>query len=754
MLGHTYLAAAPDGTRHAVKELHPGWGPAEVTGLRVEKFLDHFRGVRKEPDTFWARHVMPTDGGYDDNADRAWLATPLLTEPSAADGGTTGHVSLATAVTIQPLPAEAALHLVHRLSELARRLHAQGLSLAGLTPSNLFLGPDGAVVVDVHLAFVLRRLLHPTGNLQDRARRVPFMWADPSWLPPELRRADASVRRSSSVHAVGAIAAFACTGVVPLPVIDIVDALAQRKAARRPAEEALAHWASHHGNAGVRLRKAAGRSTRRRPWSRPGAGRLKRIVVPPLWANHRISRYSETWNLYVELVQDKVRKHQPTGTGPRPPASSPAPSASTGQDTPRPVEAPAPTPGTAPARQTSPTAVVPGPGVNTPTPVPAPAPAPTKPTAGAETVVLKETTALASGGVATGGPRTQPSGGSTAPPSPAGRPADRTGAGSAPQPLWEWDTGGPLLCPPLAVGGLLVVTSGSSAHLLDAVTGQHHRTLALRGTAESAPVLWEGRLWWALRDGLLNGHDLGDSTGGDICLRLDGDPGPHSPVTVDDMLLAGTTDGLFGFRRSAAPGGATGRRVVALDEPVVSPLTTDGVRVWVPTERSGVLVVLPATGESHGPHQPWDAAGCAVTLAKEGVYTGDAAGVVRHLSTSGTTRLQWEASPHPITAPPVVHGDLLLVVDRKGTVAAQSLEHWTQRWRTLSDGDGRSPVTVLDGVVYVCGARSVQRLDVRSGQELKPLTSEGPQPLHVTATPGGLHVGFVDGHLSTWSRPG
>ncbi|UUU19283.1 outer membrane protein assembly factor BamB family protein [Streptomyces sp. DSM 40750] len=337
--------------------------------------------------------------------------------------------------------------------------------------------------------------------------------------------------------------------------------------------------------------------------------------------------------------------------------------------------------------------------------------------------------------------------------SPARTYTGRTGTDQAWQVKWTRETGGPLLSPPMLMDGLLVVTCGSTAHLIDATTGGHERSLALRGTAESAPVPWDDRLWWALRDGGLNGYDLRGLTD-ETHLELDGDPGRHSPVTVNDLLLIGTTHGLFWFQHPRTTDSRAAHRLIWLDEPVVSPLATDGVQVWVPTERRGLMAVRPATGEIRSPHQAWDAAGCTPTPTTDGVYIGDALGTVHHLDPEGTSRRQWDASTFPITAPPVTYGDLLLVTDHAGAVIALSMEQWDQKWRAVTDGDGRRAVTALDGVVYVCGARSVRRLDARTGRELKPLTPDGPRPMNVTATPGRLHVSFVDGLLNTWGPPG
>ncbi|BFO21429.1 hypothetical protein SHKM778_78170 [Streptomyces sp. KM77-8] len=281
--------------------------------------------------------------------------------------------------------------------------------------------------------------------------------------------------------------------------------------------------------------------------------------------------------------------------------------------------------------------------------------------------------------------------------------------------MWTWEPDGPFSSPPLVMDSQLVVTCEDSAHVLDAATGSPVLTLALPGTAESTPVVWDGRLWWALRDGELSGHELAGS-GREIRLPLDGDPGRHSPVVAGDRLLIGTTHGLFAYEPPGPAGPSTGLRLIWLDEPVVSPLATDGVRLWVPTEGRGLIAVRLTSRESQGPHPAWDSAGCAPALTTEGAYIGDAQGTVHELTAEGTSRRRWQVSARPVTAPPAVHGDLLLVTDHAGTVVALSLAHGDEVWRASTDGDGRRAPAVTDDVVYVRGARAVRRLEVRTGR--------------------------------------
>ncbi len=749
-LGYTYRGVASDGTSWAVKELHPNWGPPRVTWQRVQEVLWSFSRLREasDPALAVALHTLRAVSGYDGETDRAWVVTPWL--DAGADGDGIPAVSLADALLSgTPLPAEAALYLMWQLLDLAQQLHAHGLTLSGLKPSNLFLTTGGAVVVDIHLALRLRELLHgpgaPTGGT-----RPPFLWAEAQWLPPELRRADAVPHPAGSLYTVGAITTFACTGTALFPTTDVIDALTHRKDNRGAFEDALAHWSAGQGREGARLRRTASKSVRHRSWARPGAKRLRRLIVPPLWGNRRRAVYCNAWCEYVRsaLLHESAAVED---AGSRPGRTA----------SPRPVEPPAPPPGasrpagTGASRKRPPVvsaeSTIPGagqPGQRSPDGTPAPVLASATPSApsvpeDAGPAIGDRTASSVSD---TGGTRVLS-------PTRAGTPTGGSGTGQAWQWAWTLETDGPLLAPPLVMDSQLVVTCEGSAHVIDAATGSRNVDLVLRGTADSTPVIWNSRLWWALRDGVLSGYDLLNPDR-EARLELDGDPGPHSPVVANGRLLVGTTHGLFTFEPPDSAGESAGQRLICLDEPVVSPLATDGVRLWVPTEGRGLITVRLSTLESQGPHPPWDAAGCAPTLLADGAYIGDALGTVRQLTSEGISRRRWRVSGLPVTAPPVVHGDLLLVSDHAGTVVALSPGQDDEVWRAATDGDGRRAVTVIDDVVHVCGARSVRRLDARTGRELPPLTPDGSVPTSVSATPGHLHVGFADGRLSTWRRPG
>ncbi|MEU5322878.1 PQQ-binding-like beta-propeller repeat protein [Streptomyces sp. NPDC021056] len=697
VLGDTWLGVSDNGERAAVKALHLEWGAPQRTGHWAQSVVDQLKQLGSPDNPHAARYATPLCAGYDEVEQRAWIASPWFSsEPSLHDGRA---IDLITAVASRRLPPDAALYLLWQLSGLARRLHSRKLTLVGLKPSNLFLTTRGACVVDAHMALGLRGLLQNPASQPEAARPAPHLWAEVTWLPPELRRMDTVARESSSVYVMAAVVAYACTGSVLYPAVDVVDALMQRKAAREPAEQSLERWAAQYGNAGRKVRKAVLRSLRHRPSARPGAKRLSRLTAPLLWNKQRLQLCHDAWTSYM---QDVLPRSQP------PPPQAPRPARALGAGPRRPE---------LDAGQSSASAEDAEDRASPPDP---------------RTTLAKDPTSSAAA---------LPSGTPTA--------RDHGHAQETWQREWTEETGGPLLCPPLGLNGQLLVTSGVAAHLLDAYTGERNAAYPLPGLAESTPVFWGHRLWWALRNGTLAGHDLKDPGGG-IQLHLDGDPGTHSPVVVDDDLLVGTTGGLFPFHQDELGIAAPSRPLLQLCEPLVSQLATDGTRVWIPGEHWGVAALVRLTNELRSPLEGWDSAGCTPTVAPNGVYIGDWSGNVRAIGPEGVPYQRCTASTFPITAPPVLHDDLVLVVDRAGAVIALSADLRDVVWSAYTDTDGRGPVTVARGSVYVCGADSVRCLDARSGRETTPLTTNSPKPVHVMATPDRLHVSFADGRLTTW----
>ncbi|MFJ3670230.1 PQQ-binding-like beta-propeller repeat protein [Streptomyces sp. NPDC090106] len=711
VLGDTWLAVGENGEQAAVKMLHPEWGDPQRTGRRAQKIVDQLKQLGTPHHQHAARYATPLGAGYDEQEQRAWIARSWFSSEPSADDRPEQAVDLITAVSSRSLPAEAALYLLWQLAGLARHMHSRRLTLAGLKPSNLFLTTRGAHVVDAHLALGLRSLLRFPESPSAAAGPAPHLWAEVTWLPPELRRADTVARESSSVYAVAAAVAYACTGSALYPPVDVIDALMQRKAARGAAEQSLDEWAVHYGNPGRKVRRAVLRSLRHRPSARPSAKRLSRVTTPLLRNKELLQHCHGVWTRYVRSVLPR-----PAPPSPQAPRRAPALGAS-------------------PRRQELDTGLSSAPldtGQSS---------ARRKDGTGAHAARPDPRAALA---------QLSPTPATVAQPA-APAPTGTGGSQETWRRLWSVETGGPLLCPPLALNGHLLVTSGDTAQLLDEYTGERTTVYPLAGPAESTPVPWAHRLWWAQRDGALIGHDLKDP-GGAIRLHVDGDPGTHSPVVVDNDLLIGTTGGLFSFHQDEHGISPPSRHLVQPYEPLVTQLATDGTRLWIPGERRGLSVLVLATGETRSSVEGWDSAGCTPTVAPDGVYIGAWTGHVRLVGPDGMPYRRYGASTFPITAPPVLAEGLVLVTDRAGAVIALSADLEDIVWSTFTDTDGRGPVTVAHGTVYVCGADSVRCLDARSGRETTPLTVDSPRPVHVTATSDRLHVSFADGRLSTWCR--
>ncbi|MFF5006881.1 PQQ-binding-like beta-propeller repeat protein [Streptomyces phaeochromogenes] len=701
VLGDTWLGVGKNDEQAAVKVLHLEWGDPQRTSRWAQGVVDHLKQLGGPVHPHAARYATPLGAGYDEGERRAWIARPWFACDPSTDDRHGQAIDLIAAVASRRMPAEAALYLLWQLAGLARHLHSRQLTLAGLKPSNLFLTTRGAHVVDAHVALGLRGLLHSPASPSAAAGPAPHLWAEVTWLPPELRRVDTVARESSSVYAVAAAVAYACTGNALYPAVDVIDALMQRKAARVPVEQSLEQWAAQYGNPGRKVRRALLRSLRHRPSARPSAKRLTWLITPLLRNKRLLQHCHGVWASYVQSVLPRSAPPPP-----QPPRQTPALGAS-------------------PRRHELDTGQSSTPEEDT----------------GARVSLPDPRMALAK--------VSHPS--STVPQSAAPVSAHHDDSQKMWQPQWTEETGGPLLCPPLWLNRHLLVTSGDTAQLLDPHTGERQAVYPLPESAESTPVSWGHRLWWAQRDGTLTGHDLKDPSGA-VQLLVDGDPGTHSPVVVDDDLVIGTTGGLFSFHQDELGVGAPSRLLGELCEPLVTQLATDGTHLWIPSERRGVNTLVHSTGELHSPLEGWDSAGCTPTVTPNGVYIGAWTGHVRVLGPEGVPYRQCSASTFPITAPPVLHDDLVLVVDRAGAVMALSADLGDIVWSAYTDTDGHGPVTVALGTVYVCGADSVRCLDVRSGRETRPLTTNSPRPVHVAASSDRLHVSFADGRLTTWCR--
>ncbi|MEU9286660.1 PQQ-binding-like beta-propeller repeat protein [Streptomyces sp. NPDC048275] len=679
------------------------------------------------------------------------MATKLLLPDTEEGAYAQPAIGLDTAVrSAGVFQGGAALSLLSQLSELARHLHTRGLSLSGLKPSNVFLTASGVVVVDVHLAQVLRALLHtaPSGSRQQGASsRLPVIWADVSCLPPELRRAhiDRALVASSSVYAAGAVTLYACTGVPVYPVADLVDALMQHKSARARSDQALRHWASTDAVVrGMTVLRLVQRCLRRRPGSRPGPGRLGKLAGRRgLW-RRRAHACQHGWDSCVTQALEKgravrsvlvldpgqVRRALVAGTA--------ASSALSAQDEPTAPEGePLVTPWEPPPIDAGTVREEPeaAPGSDLPA---GPSSLSSPSQHGSPTLWLG---------------KTGPTSGRGEEESPGGRTA-RSSIGSTPlKRLWTFDASGPLLAAPLIHENLILIVSGNRLHGLSTTTGTAGYTSALPGTAESTPVIHQDLLWFALREGLLVGIHPYTGQQHASC-DLDGDPGFGAPIVVDDRLWTGTGNGTFQIYQ---PRNGTVERRIDIGEPLVSTAVCTGRTLWVPTERSGLVGMDVETGETQFPEHPWDAAGCTpVIVPGHGVCVGGADGTVRCLQ-QGSDEPVWqrEVSSCPITAPLVRDDDLLLGSDHEGTVIALSVADGSERWRTPTDGDGSHAMTVRGGIVHaVGGAEHMWRLNRDNGHTLDRLDVGGHQSTGPVTGHGLLYVALTKGLLHAWGPPG
>ncbi|MFE3656555.1 PQQ-binding-like beta-propeller repeat protein [Streptomyces sp. NPDC059165] len=318
VLGSTYAARAADGRPAAVKVIHPGWGHPKEVGDHIRRTLagtPPLPGSSARERALQATFLAPFAGGHDEEAGCAWVATDLLL-PDGPDGDGYGRraVAVGTAVAlVGAFPAGTALSMLSQLCSLAAELPARGRSLVGLTPSNAFLTAEGVVVVDVHLAHVLR-LLHRVGPSEgepEESTSGAFVWADPAHLPPELRtaRSDGRLRTSSDVYAAAAVTLYACTGSALYPGRDLFDAVMQPQRDRDIAQQLLRVWVSERaGDRGYATGRLILSCLRRRGWRRPRAGRLGRLAGRGGVWRRRASACRLGWEEYVQRALDHATR--------------------------------------------------------------------------------------------------------------------------------------------------------------------------------------------------------------------------------------------------------------------------------------------------------------------------------------------------------------------------------------------------------------------------------------------------------------
>ncbi|MEV8036273.1 serine/threonine-protein kinase [Streptomyces sp. NPDC086182] len=186
-MGTVHAGVAPDGTRVAVKVIHPNQA-------QEPEFRARFRREVELSSRVTGPYLIPLLAA-DANAEDPWLATeyvagPTLDQQVLAQGRIAGASLYAfAAATARALAAVHAVGVVHR----------------DVKPQNVILTPSGPCVLDFGIA-------HAADGTS--VTRTGVMTGTPGWISPEQYRTGAT-GPAGDMFAWGALVAYAATGRTP-----------------------------------------------------------------------------------------------------------------------------------------------------------------------------------------------------------------------------------------------------------------------------------------------------------------------------------------------------------------------------------------------------------------------------------------------------------------------------------------------------------------------------------------------------------
>ncbi|MEU0430207.1 serine/threonine-protein kinase [Streptomyces sp. NPDC006290] len=186
-MGTVHAGVAPDGTRVAVKVIHPAQA-------QEPEFRARFRREVELSSRVTGPYLIPLLTA-DANAENPWLATeyvagPTLNQQVLAQGRLAGaNLYAFAAATAQALAGVHAVGVVHR----------------DVKPQNVILTPSGPCVLDFGIA-------HAADGTS--VTRTGVMTGTPGWISPERYRTGAT-GPAGDMFAWGALVAYAATGRTP-----------------------------------------------------------------------------------------------------------------------------------------------------------------------------------------------------------------------------------------------------------------------------------------------------------------------------------------------------------------------------------------------------------------------------------------------------------------------------------------------------------------------------------------------------------
>ncbi|MFD5130467.1 serine/threonine-protein kinase [Streptomyces olindensis] len=189
-MGRVYLGRSAGGRTVAVKIVHPHFALDDEFRARFRREVDAARRVGGA----WTAPVLDADP----EALVPWVATAYAAGPSLS----------AAVADAGPLPASTVRALGAGLAEALAAVHELGLVHRDVKPSNVLLTLDGPLLID----FGIARATDGTASLTSTGVSI----GSPGYMSPEQILGH-GVTGAADVFSLGAVLAYAATGVPPFP---------------------------------------------------------------------------------------------------------------------------------------------------------------------------------------------------------------------------------------------------------------------------------------------------------------------------------------------------------------------------------------------------------------------------------------------------------------------------------------------------------------------------------------------------------
>lgn len=186
-MGMVYLGATRSGRLLAIKVIHPESVGEHEFRARFRREVSAATRVRSR------RTAVVVD--FDVDAPSPWLATEYVPGPTLAQA----------IAELGSLPEPAVRELVAGLAEALDAIHREGLVHRDVKPTNVLLGPDGPVLIDMGIVSDADATSLTGTGVQP---------GTPQFMSPEQARGEA-VTIASDVWSLGAVAHLAAAGTPP-----------------------------------------------------------------------------------------------------------------------------------------------------------------------------------------------------------------------------------------------------------------------------------------------------------------------------------------------------------------------------------------------------------------------------------------------------------------------------------------------------------------------------------------------------------